>query len=116
MTWKELKRSSKGAGVDPRYRRNLLKAQAERVAERDRLKQYLQQRAEIDELLNDVAARRCRFCSASLADQDPYDLLEWDDGELVCSECYHKHRGGERARAWEKFHRMTGVAPGWRIQ
>jgi hypothetical protein len=63
--------------------------------------------------VDDVAARRCCFCGCSLAEQDGYDIIYCDDGEVVCVECFHKHRGPERA--WGKFYKMTGAAP-WRVQ
>jgi hypothetical protein len=50
--------------------------------------------------------RKCMFCSLSLAEEDPYDLLEWDDGELVCGECYARKGGAIRANVWKKFHAM----------
>ena len=33
------------------------------------------------------------FCSVSL-EEDPYDLIEWDDGELVCGEMLRKQGRG----------------------
>ena len=69
------------------------------------------------EAWNDVAARHCRFCKTSLA-EDPYDLIEWptessavpgfgDCEDLVCADCYHKHGGAARDAAFKKFHGMT---------
>ena len=42
--------------------------------------------AALDAAFNEVARRACSICHVSLAEEDPYDLIELGDG-LVCAEC-----------------------------
>ncbi len=73
MRWSELKRSMKSAEGKPKGwepRNPTLNARL----------------AALDAVFDDVARRACSICHASLAQQDPYDLIELGN-ELVCVKC-----------------------------